>query len=167
MSYELKDSGVREEFTTGSRRDTQEGKPRFDLIPVEALKAYAVLLAKGAGKYGERNWEKGQPLSRLMASAMRHLFAATSGQNDEDHLAAVLFNVGAIIHHLNKIGLGELPEELMDVEWADPLIGLYVEPDDGVYIELPEVSITIDIEAERDAAVDHFAAIRRLLAGEE
>lgn len=31
-SFVVKDSGVREEFNTGSRRDTQEGKSRPDLI---------------------------------------------------------------------------------------------------------------------------------------
>ena len=29
----IKDSGKREEFQTGSRRDTREGKGRFDLFP--------------------------------------------------------------------------------------------------------------------------------------
>lgn len=31
-NFETKDSGVREQFASGMVRDTQEGKPRFDLI---------------------------------------------------------------------------------------------------------------------------------------
>lgn len=37
MTPVTKDSGKREEFETGARRDTSEGKPRFDLIPIEIL----------------------------------------------------------------------------------------------------------------------------------
>lgn len=32
-----KDSGKRQEFVTGAKRDTQDGKPRFDLIPLDVL----------------------------------------------------------------------------------------------------------------------------------
>ena len=32
-----KDSGKRDRFITGAQRDTQTGKPRFDLIPIEDL----------------------------------------------------------------------------------------------------------------------------------
>jgi len=32
-----KDSGKRQDFETGARRDTQDGKPRFDLIPIDML----------------------------------------------------------------------------------------------------------------------------------
>lgn len=32
--FETKDSGKREEYTSGMRRDVQEGKPRIDLVPL-------------------------------------------------------------------------------------------------------------------------------------
>ena len=101
-NYKIEDSGERQEWSTGSRRDTQEGKPRFDLISVHGLRRLADHLAKGAEKYGERNWEKGQPISRFYASAFRHLIAWAEGEETEDHLAAVLFNIMAIIH-MNEI----------------------------------------------------------------
>ena len=102
IDYKIEDSGKRQEWTTGSKRDTQEGKPRFDLISVYGLHRLADHLAKGAEKYGERNWERGQPVSRFYASAFRHLIAWAEGEETEDHLAAVLFNVMAIIH-MNEV----------------------------------------------------------------
>lgn len=95
--FEVKDSGARQSFDTGAVRDTQEGKPRFDLIPPKALTRVAMLYANGAKKYGDRNWEKGMPASRFYASALRHLFQYGKGDLDEDHLAAVIFNCLAII----------------------------------------------------------------------
>lgn len=93
-----RDSGKREAFTSGAVRDTIEGKPRYSLIPVSALRRWADLMARGAEKYGERNWELGMPVSRYLDSGMRHLFSYLEGDRTEDHLAAVLFNVGAMIH---------------------------------------------------------------------
>jgi len=97
--YVVRDSGERQRFDTGAVRDTQEGKPRYDLISSLALRRIAMLMMRGAVKYGDRNWEKGMPQDRLLASAMRHLYAWIDGAKDgEDHLAAVCFNVMAIMH---------------------------------------------------------------------
>lgn len=90
--YVTKDSGVREEYQTGAKRDTQQGKPRYDLIPPGPLKRVAELYARGAEKYDEHNWTKGIPTSRFLASLMRHLEQYRNGERDEDHLAAVVFN---------------------------------------------------------------------------
>jgi hypothetical protein len=98
MFTEVKDSGKREEQGTGAVRDTQDGKPRYDLIPVMALRRLAVHYANGARKYSARNWEKGIPSSRCYSSALRHLFQYAEGDRSEDHLSAILFNVMAIIH---------------------------------------------------------------------
>lgn len=110
--FVVKDSGKREEFITGSKRDTRDGKGRFDLLPWEAIRRWAVLLEKGAIKYGERNWELGQPTARYFDSAIRHLYNWYSGERTEDHLAAALFNVGAIIFTETAIKAGKLPKEL-------------------------------------------------------
>lgn len=99
--FVTKDSGKRQEFSSGAVRDTVEGKPRYSLIPVAALRRWADLMARGAEKYGERNWELGMPTSRYLDSGMRHLFSYLEGDRTEDHLAAVLFNVGAMIHFEN------------------------------------------------------------------
>jgi hypothetical protein len=111
----VKDNGVREEFVTGSRRDTREGKGRFDLIPTIPLRRLARHYENGAVKYGDRNWEKGQPLGRYLDSAFRHLICVMEGQTDEDHVSAVSWNMFAYLHTLERINNGELPVELDDI----------------------------------------------------
>lgn len=91
-----KDSGKREEFTSGMVRDTQDDKPRYDLIDRAFLKRWAELMARGAKKYGENNWRKAAgeaELRRFQASATRHLFQWLDGDLSEDHAAAVAFNL--------------------------------------------------------------------------
>lgn len=101
-AFITKDSGERQSFDSGAVRDTEKGKPRFDLIPPDALTRVAMLYARGADKYGDRNWEKGMPVSRFYSSALRHLFQYGQGDIDEDHLSAVIFNCLAIIHFQEK-----------------------------------------------------------------
>lgn len=114
--FVVKDSGQRINFDTGSVRDTNEGKPRYDLIGRHFLRRLADHLTKGAKKYGERNWEKGQPVSRSYESALRHLIQWRDGDTAEDHLAAVAFNVGSIIHVQEQVKLGLLPDNLLNLE---------------------------------------------------
>jgi hypothetical protein len=116
----VKDSGKRQEFITGSRRDTQTGKGRYDLIPTDALRRLAQHYENGAVKYGDRNWELGQPLGRYLDSAIRHVQNVLEGLKDEDHASAVAWNMFAYIHTLNKINAGELPPELDDLGHSDP-----------------------------------------------
>lgn len=113
---EVKDSGQHQAFATGSKRDTREGKGRFDLIPSYALKRLAQHFENGAKKYDERNWEKGQPLARYLDSAIRHAYAYLAGSRDEDHLAAIAWNALACIETENRIQNGVLPKELDDLE---------------------------------------------------
>lgn len=105
-TYETKDSGTHLEYDSGMRRDSQDGKPRFDLIrtrlqPYEEqmIYRYAMLLARGAEKYSARNWEEGcgeEELERAKASLLRHTEQLVAGETDEDHAAAVWFNSQAI-----------------------------------------------------------------------
>ena len=113
---EVKDSGKRQEFTTGSKRDTREGKGRYDLIPSYALSRLARHYENGATKYGDRNWEKGQPLARYLDSMIRHAYKFLGGSREEDHLAAVAWNALAYIETEHRIERGILPEELDDIE---------------------------------------------------
>lgn len=96
--YITRDSGNREEFGNGSVRDTNAGKPRPDLISPVATERKGNLLARGAEKYGERNWEKGQPLSRFRESKIRHGLMYDLGDRTEDHLAAEAYNVDGMMH---------------------------------------------------------------------
>lgn len=108
----VKDSGKRQEFETGSKRDTNEGKPRYDLITPIALYRLAMHYTNGAKKYGDRNWEKGQPLARYIESAERHLQKLKMGITDEDHESALVWNIMAYMHTKTLIELGEMPKEL-------------------------------------------------------
>lgn len=56
------------------------GKPRMDLIAPEMLVGTANVLAFGAAKYAERNWEKGMSWGRCFGALMRHLWAWWGGQ---------------------------------------------------------------------------------------
>ena len=111
----VEDSGARQEFNTGSVRDTNVGKGRFDLIPPYALKRLAKHYENGAKKYGDRNWEKGQPIARYLDSAIRHAYAYLGGSTEEDHLAAIAWNALSVIETEHRIELGILPKELDDL----------------------------------------------------
>jgi hypothetical protein len=112
----MRDSGQREIFETGAVRDIAEGKVRPDLISPFATERLAEWLRLGAEKYAERNWEKGIPISRCMASLHRHLMRYQQGETDnEDHLAAILCNAMFIVHIDEMIERGVLPESLDDL----------------------------------------------------
>jgi hypothetical protein len=106
-----KDSGARQEFESGMRRDLQDGKPRYDLlIPIgwkeNMLKRWAELMERGMMKYGYRNWEKAnseEEYIRFKSSAFRHFIQWFSGEDDEDHAAAIFFNVNAAEYLKNKL----------------------------------------------------------------
>jgi len=96
--FTTKTSDSKTVFNTGAHRDTNQGKPRYDLIPVAALKRLALKYQQGAEAYGERNWEKGMPQSRLYESLLRHIFDYRAGDRTEDHLAAAAWNIFALLH---------------------------------------------------------------------
>ena len=107
------DSGKREAFKTGSVRDTRIGKGRYDLLPFSALDRLARHYENGAVKYGDRNWELGQPLGRYIDSAIRHISKWMRGMSDEDHLAAAAWNILGCIHTEEQIQSKKLGKELL------------------------------------------------------
>ena len=115
MSYKIKDSGKRKLYQTGANRDVNEGKGRFDLLPPQAIRALAIHYQKGCQKYGERNWEKGIPISRYIDSAIRHLFQFLDGLDDENHLISAAWNIISAYETILRIQQGRLPEELYDL----------------------------------------------------
>lgn len=74
---------------------------------------YTVLMMKGAVKYSEHNWLKAQgeaELKRFIASFSRHLVKYLRGETDEDHLAAIVFNLNGAEYVASKLVLkGPLP----------------------------------------------------------
>jgi len=120
VQFKIRDSGKRQEFETGSRRDTREGKGRFDLIPTQPLRELAQHYEAGSLKYGDDNWKKGQPLMRYVDSAMRHLNALVAGEPTENHAIAAAWNMFAYRWTLNEIEHGRLPLELDDRPAPEP-----------------------------------------------
>lgn len=109
------DGGARINYGEGKAfREPTNGKGRYDLISPFALRRLAEWTELGAVKYAPRNWEKGMPFSRYTDSAMRHLQKFIMGMEDEDHLAAAIWNLHAIIHHqeLGQTDLDDMPHYL-------------------------------------------------------
>ncbi len=101
--FDIKHPGVRKGYDSPWVRDYALLDPRFDLmdplgVPYRELFStrIAMLLSRGSEKYGDRNWEKGDSeaeLTRAMSSAPRHFKQYKAGEVDEDHAAAVHFNI--------------------------------------------------------------------------
>lgn len=74
------------------------GKPRWDLLPLNAVSAATRILTFGAGKYSPEGWRTvNQWRPRYYAALLRHLFRWWTGErNDpesgESHLAHVIVN---------------------------------------------------------------------------
>jgi len=95
--FTVRDSGERQQFESGMQRDIADNKPRFDLVyDGPMLRRYAEHLRKGAVKYNPRNWMKAnsiEEMERFRQSAAHHFAQWMEGLTDEDHAAAVMFNL--------------------------------------------------------------------------
>ncbi len=95
--FQVKDSGARHQFDSGMVRDVTTGKVDYSLVfDGPMFDRWAAHLDKGAVKYTKRNWMQanGQAeLDRFRESALRHFLQWFRGETDEDHAAAVLFNI--------------------------------------------------------------------------
>lgn len=99
-------------WATGAVRESDDGKPRYDLIPALAMRRVAHRFADGAEKYGENNWQKGIPRQQILASALRHIeawrcFYEEAGdaelnvaeELEEDHLAAAVWGLLVLMQY--------------------------------------------------------------------
>jgi hypothetical protein len=66
--------------TDGSGIKADAGKDPWELAPWDALRSVVAVLAFGARKYGDRNWERGMAWSRLYGATLRHLTAWWQGE---------------------------------------------------------------------------------------
>lgn len=95
----------KENWTTGQKFDTD--KPMVDLLDVEWLLGTAQVLTFGAKKYDKHNWRKGISYTRLIAAALRHLFAimrgedvdAESGLKHVHHLSCCIMFLSYMMDH--------------------------------------------------------------------
>ncbi len=93
----VKDSGKRQEFAGGMVRDVTEGKIDYSLVfDGPMFERWAAHLTEGAKKYQARNWLLAcdvETRERFRSSAVRHFVQWLRGDDDEDHAAAVFFNL--------------------------------------------------------------------------
>lgn len=98
----IKDSGRRQEFDSGMVRDVEDGKMGYHkVLDGPMFFRWVQHLTYGALKYpdepdGSANWMKADgetELLRFRRSALRHFHQWWAGQDDEDHAAAVFFNI--------------------------------------------------------------------------
>ncbi len=109
--FVIKDSGVREEFKSGMIRDTGD-KPRLIRILTGPMaRRWADHLHKGQKKYpdvkpGVPNWTLANDeaaLQRFKESALDHMEKWLRGDIDEDHAAAIFFNVNGAEYVKGKL----------------------------------------------------------------
>jgi len=94
-------------FETGAIRDTQDGKPDFvETISFSAHHRYAMYMTGKKAKYGAGNFKKGIPSESYEKSLLRHIdkyfrnkYENGNDEPDEDHLAAIRFNVDGLMHN--------------------------------------------------------------------
>lgn len=116
--FQVLDSGVRVDYPSGMRRDTNEGKPNHLLLRDGPMfLRWAMQLTRGAVKYGKRNWQLANSeaeYERFKESACRHFEQWLAGETDEDHAAAVFFNINAAEFTKEKIVTPARVRELVD-----------------------------------------------------
>lgn len=105
--FVTKDSGERMEFATGMMRDIEDQKTDYSLMfDGPMYERWAELLTRGAKKYTPRNWMKAateEEIQRFKRSAARHFFQWMRGDTDEDHAAAVMFNINGYEYVTNRL----------------------------------------------------------------
>lgn len=98
---DLPDTGKRIQYgEDGAIREDDPDKALVEGISPYAIMRLGSLFTKGHKKYGDfRNWEKGMPITRYIGAIMRHTALYMMRDTREDHLAAIMWNAAAIIHH--------------------------------------------------------------------
>lgn len=89
------------ELASGVIRSDDAGKPDYTLIDAAMLERWAAHMTANADEKGANNWKLAhtdEDLRRFLASAWRHFMAFQRGDTDEDHAAALLFNVAGAEH---------------------------------------------------------------------
>lgn len=91
----------------GERKD--DGKPRVDLLPADAMLYLGQVYAAGARKYTDRNWERGMAYRKMLGPLMRHLFKWMIGERTDPetgllHMGHVAWNaLGLLSYELRNI----------------------------------------------------------------
>jgi hypothetical protein len=89
----------------GGNRDSAEDKLDYTLLPIPALNRITQHYVNGMKKYKRDNWKKlstPEDIERYKQSMFRHLIQYLEGQDNEDHLAAVVWNAMALLYFEQK-----------------------------------------------------------------
>jgi len=94
-------------------RETKEDKPDFDLLFPKNVKfedtlmyAAAMTMTEGKKKYAERNWENAsiKDIHTFRKGLYRHTIQLLTGQTDENHAGAIIFNLNGLVFCMKKYG---------------------------------------------------------------
>lgn len=105
MSFVVKDSGERQQFSSGSVRDVTTGKTDWSRVADgPMLQRWAEHLTRAEPKYpdvapGVANWtliETDEEYWRYKKAAFRHFMQWFNDEADEDHASAVYFNINGV-----------------------------------------------------------------------
>lgn len=118
IDFQVKDSGQRQSFASGMVRDVADNKTWWSLVyDGPMLKRWAQHLTNGARKYAKRNWMMAtgeEELERAKDSAARHFSQWMAGERDEDHGAAVFFNINLAEYVREKLAQAPSISELQE-----------------------------------------------------
>ena len=117
VEAEVEPSAKPLEASVGRKYDA--GKPRYDLIPADALEEVAKVLTAGAVKYAPENWRYVEdPQNRYFSAAQRHMWATKRGEemdvgteeapgtgcwHDACAIASLMFKLQLKIEAANKV----------------------------------------------------------------
>lgn len=77
----------------GAIRESNDNKLRWDLIPITSMLRVVIHFTNGAKKYSPNNWQLGMDPNTFLESAERHFHNIKLGRKDEDHPAALIWNI--------------------------------------------------------------------------
>lgn len=132
------------EFESGMQRDTTEGKINYLLVRDGPMfRRFAIHLTKGAEKYDPRNWMKAEgesELERFRESAARHFEQWLAGDRDEDHAAAVIFNINGAEYVREKLEAKPSEQILTEDQLEEEFKSLVVTMADEYGLDLEDVA---------------------------
>ena len=110
MSYDIKNSGNNIIHESGMSREDKSDKIDYTLCYLPLLDRWASWMTKGGKIHGKENWMKAnspEEEREAITSLWRHFRAFIDDKQDEDHAAAMFFNICLIEHIRSKHEEGE------------------------------------------------------------
>lgn len=106
-----------------------EGKTRYDLLPVYATEQMAKVLTMGAAKYGDDNWKEGMKWTKVLASLKRHIAAFERGEDID-----------------KESGLLHIAHAMTNAAFLTEYCKIYPQGDDRQhgYLKRPKIGLDVD-----------------------